>query len=122
MHLSNKTYDFLKFVALIGLPALAVLYSGLGELWKLPNTDQIVGTIILLDTFLGALLQISTSKYHKNDDNYEGFLSSNGVHPDTGIPNLQLTVTKNPNDILSGKVARLRVVPEHELHAGRHRG
>ena len=115
MQFSNTAYNNLKFIALVALPALAVLYSGLGELWGLSYTDQIVGSIILIDTFLGALLQISSSKYHKDDANYDGFLTSNGVHPDTGIPNLQMVVTKDPNEILEGKVARLKIgaPPKH---------
>lgn len=109
MTLNSKLYDKLKFVALVALPALAVLYSGLGELWGLPLTDQVVGTIILVDTFLGALLQFSSSKYNKNPANFDGYLDANGVHPDTGLPNLKMTITKPPEDILDSKVVRLQV-------------
>lgn len=105
---NNKTYDMLKFVALIVLPALAVLYLGLGQLWEWPATDKVVGTITILDTFLGALLQISTAKYNNNPD---GYLDANGANPDTGIPNLTLTVTKPPEELLSGKTARLKIGP-----------
>lgn len=109
MNLNSKTYDRLKFVALVGLPALAVLYSGLGELWGLPLTDQVVGTIILVDTFLGALLQISSNRFNKNPANFDGYLDANGVHPDTGLPNLKMTITKPPEDILESKLVRLQV-------------
>lgn len=61
--MSNKTYDILKYVAQIVLPALATLYIALGNLWPLPYVEGISGTIIALDAFLGALLQISTTKY-----------------------------------------------------------
>lgn len=111
MKLSNKTYDFLKFLALVALPALAVFYAGLGALWALPSVEAVSGTIILVDTLLGALLQISTSKYNQDEDSYEGVLSSNGVHPDTGIPNLGLVVTTPPEEILAGKVARFKIGP-----------
>ena len=65
MRLRNKTYDILKWVALIVLPALATLYAVLSAIWGLPFGEQIPATITAIDTFLGALLGISTSQYNK---------------------------------------------------------
>lgn len=64
--MTNKVYDILKYVAQIVLPAAATLIVALGELWGIQNVKQIAGTIIAIDTFLGALLQISTNVYKKN--------------------------------------------------------
>lgn len=63
--MSNKMYDILKWIALIVLPAIGALYFGLSQIWNLPLGEEIVGTITLLDTFLGALLGISSAKYNK---------------------------------------------------------
>jgi len=63
--MSNKTFDFLKWVAQILLPALGTLYFALAGIWGLPFAEEIVGTIVALDTFLGALLGISTSIYKR---------------------------------------------------------
>lgn len=63
--MKNKTYDVLKIIALIVLPAIATLYSGLAEVWGLPCADQIPTTIMLFDTFLGTVLQISSNNYQK---------------------------------------------------------
>lgn len=65
--LSNKAYDVLKWVALIALPALATLYSTLGLLWAFPYTNEIVATIVALDTFLGGLLGVSTANYTEGE-------------------------------------------------------
>lgn len=65
--MSNKLYDVLKFIAQIVLPALATLYFGLANLWNLPYAEQVVGTISIVDAFLGALLGISTYNYRKNE-------------------------------------------------------
>lgn len=65
MKLSNKTYDVLKFIAQIVLPALATLYSALASIWGFPYGTEIVGTISAVDIFLGALLGISTLEYNK---------------------------------------------------------
>lgn len=64
--LSDKTYSLLKWVALILLPALGTLYFALAGIWGLPFGEQFVGTITAIDTFLGAILGISTSNYKKN--------------------------------------------------------
>lgn len=63
--MSNKVYDALKFVAQIVLPALATFYVTLASLWNLPYPEQISGTIMAVDTLLGAILMISSNNYNK---------------------------------------------------------
>lgn len=65
--LNNKVYDVLKWVALILLPAAGTLYFALSGIWGLPYGEQIVGTITAIDTFLGAILGISTINYNKGN-------------------------------------------------------
>ena len=65
--LTDKTYDILKWVALILLPAMGALYFGLAGIWNFPYGEQIVGTITVIDTFLGAILGISTVQYNKKE-------------------------------------------------------
>ena len=66
--MSNKLYDILKYIALIVLPAIGTLYFALSGIWGLPYGEQILGTITAIDTFLGALLKISTNIYNKNKE------------------------------------------------------
>lgn len=66
LKLSNKVYNVSKWVALIVLPASATLYAVLSVTWGLPYGEQIPATITAIDTFLGALLGISTAQYNKN--------------------------------------------------------
>lgn len=63
--MSSKTYDVLKWIAQILLPAAGTLYFALASIWNLPYGEQVVGTITAVDAFLGALLGISTAKYNK---------------------------------------------------------
>lgn len=63
MTLNNKVYNVLKWVALIFLPALATLIMTLGDIWGIPYKEQISLTITAVDTFLGAILAISTASY-----------------------------------------------------------
>lgn len=61
----DKVYNILKWIALIVLPALGTLYFSLSKIWGFPLGVEIVGTISAIDTFLGALLGISTAQYNK---------------------------------------------------------
>lgn len=76
--MTNKTYDILKYIALIVLPALAVFYSTISNIWGLPYHDAIPDTIMAVDLFLGACLKISSTKYadsivvRYDDDQYDG--------------------------------------------------
>lgn len=62
--LSNKVYDVLKFVAQIALPAVAVLYAALAQIWGFPYAEEIPATLTAVILFLGALLQISSIHYN----------------------------------------------------------
>lgn len=68
MVLKNSTYDILKDIAFYVLPALATLVLTLGKIWGLPYAEAIAATITAVDTFLGAVLKISSIKYKENED------------------------------------------------------
>lgn len=72
MIFSNKTYDYLKWVAQILLPAVATLYFTLASIWGFPYGEQIIGTISAVDVFLGVLLGISTHVYNGTKLEQEG--------------------------------------------------
>lgn len=66
MKMSNKLYDALKWIALVALPAFGTFYLALAGIWGFPYGDQIVGTVVAVETLLGTLLQISNSQYKKS--------------------------------------------------------
>lgn len=66
--MSNRTYDILKWIAQILLPAIGTLYFAIAQIWGLPYSEQIVGTITALDAFLGAILGISTKAYMEEQE------------------------------------------------------
>lgn len=63
--MSNKVYDVLKWIAQYFLPALGTLYFALADTWGLPFAEEVVGTVVAIDTFLGVILGISTAQYTK---------------------------------------------------------
>lgn len=66
--MSNEVYDFLKDLAQIYLPALAVLVVSVFGIWGIPYGEAISGTIMAIDVFLGACLKISTKKYNDSEE------------------------------------------------------
>lgn len=65
MKLSNKVYDFLKWIALIALPALITFYGVVGATCDIPYTQEVLTIAVAFDTMLGSMLGISSSKYNK---------------------------------------------------------
>ena len=65
MKLSNKAYDVLKWIAMVAIPAVGTLYFTIAGIWGLPYGEEIVGTLMAVDTFIGVLLGISTVRYNK---------------------------------------------------------
>lgn len=69
MIMNNRTYDILKWIQRIVLPAAATLYLALGTIWTgvidLPYPEPIAATITAIDAFMGALLGVSSAAYNK---------------------------------------------------------
>lgn len=61
--MNNQTYDILKRVALIIIPALATFVNAAGMVWGIPYTNEVTATITAFGVFLGASLGISSAKY-----------------------------------------------------------
>ena len=64
MKLDNKTYDTLKYVALIALPALQVFWLTIGKIWDISYSVEIGATIGAVALLLGTLLGVSTRAYY----------------------------------------------------------
>jgi hypothetical protein len=65
---SNATYDKLKALAMYYLPALAVLYLTIAPLWDLPRQEEVSGTIMAVDVFLGVLLGLAGRQYQEQTE------------------------------------------------------
>lgn len=65
--MSNKTYDILKYVAQVVLPEFGAMCFAISIIWGLPYGHEIVGTITVVDAFLGACLKISSDNYKEEE-------------------------------------------------------
>lgn len=71
MKLPNKVYDVLKWITILFLPAIAVLYKSLAAEWGLPYADQIYNSVFAVHIFLGSILGISSLTYNKEANDGE---------------------------------------------------
>jgi hypothetical protein len=108
MKFGNTAYDRLKFTVMVVLPAAGALYAALAGYWDWPNTEEVVGSIAALATFLGVVLQISTAKYNANEGSPAGYINVPGVD-ENGMPKIDLTIRKHPEDIMQGDTAVFKV-------------
>lgn len=71
MKMTNETYNKIKWVVMIFLPAFTAFVGGGGKALGWSGTELAVTMLTLFTTFLGALTINSSSKYHADKDDQE---------------------------------------------------
>lgn len=104
-----KVYDFLKYLALVVLPAIAALILGLGLVLHWDGAIPIGGIITLVDTFLGAILGRSSGNFKAQDPQAIGDLVF-GTDPDGNAQINRLTVHQENPVFTAGSKVYLNVV------------
>lgn len=104
----QRNYDFLKALAQVWIPGLATLYFTLSQIWGIPKGAEVVGSLTALDTFLGIILKVSTSRYTPPTDG--------NVYVDTSDPEMgkyRLQIKEDSLEQIADKdLLRLKVKPE----------
>lgn len=101
MTLKSPLYDKLKFIAQIALPALATLVAAVAGIWGWSAAEEVVATIVAVDLFLGALLQISSSNFKASD--FTAFDGHVEVHEQGDKKVFSLVIPGDPATILDNK-------------------
>lgn len=104
---SNKTYDILRWVASLVLPAAGTLYFAISNIWGLPYGEQVVGTITAIDAFLGVILGISNAKYVKSENYGDGTMEIDQTNPDKD--KYRLVIRTALDDLKDKDVMHLKV-------------
>lgn len=95
--LTNRLYDKLKIVALIVLPALALVALVVFEIMGFDKMVNVVGGLIAGDTALGALLRYSAKQYYRSDARYDGDVV---VTPEDGGNRVTIAFNRSPEDVV----------------------
>ena len=65
MKLSDKAYDFLKFISIYCIPSISALWLTIGQVWGLPYTVEIGTTISAIGVCIAGCIGLSTAAYEK---------------------------------------------------------
>ena len=65
MKISNSTYNILKWITLVFLPALTTLVGVILNTFNVGCTDIVLTIMTAITTFMGAILGISNVNYNK---------------------------------------------------------
>ena len=69
--LSDTTYNVLKWLALIALPAIATFWGVISKVWGIPYGSEIVTTITATATLIGTLIGISHININREKEGEE---------------------------------------------------
>lgn len=64
--ISNKVYDIIKMVALIGAPVIVFL-SALCNIWNIPHAAELTATLAAIDTLIGAIVTALKADYDRQN-------------------------------------------------------
>lgn len=94
--LSNEIYDILKNTAQIYLPATGTLYATVAAIWGLPAAQEVLATIVAIDTALGAFLGFSTKSYNNSEAKFDGNID---VIETDAKKTFSLNLNTDPNEL-----------------------
>lgn len=103
-----QTYELLKKLVQVILPAIGSAYFALANIWGLPAAENVVGTIAVITTFLGICLGISSSTYNKLDAAFDGAIVV--TRKENGAKLFSLEINGDPEDIEKFGSLKFRVV------------
>ena len=103
--MNDKTYDILKRVALIVVPALATFVNAVGIVWGVPYTNEVTATITAFGVFLGAVIGVSSKNYEPDTHGNLIVTKHNDVYAD---------FTAEPSNLKDGDTIILKVTKPTE--------
>lgn len=62
--MSNRTFDTLRTICEVVLPALGTLYFALAKIWGFGYGTEIVGTISAISVFIGTVIGVKRALYN----------------------------------------------------------
>lgn len=66
--MTDKVYNILKYCALVAIPAIGTFYTTVASLWGWSYITETSGTILAIDTLLGAFVGVSSARYRPETD------------------------------------------------------
>lgn len=73
-------------------------------------TDTLLIIILVIVVALAMIVLIP--RWNRNSEEYDGELKVVGYNEDTGIPDLTLIITQDPNELVKKQTIRLKMIDE----------
>lgn len=105
--LTNSQYDKAKALVLTWLPALGALYFGLGQIWGFPAIEQVLGSLAVVGTFLGTVLNLNAKKYYEGGGDLNGDIM---IVDDAGTRTTVVAFNEDPVGLKAGDRVTLQVL------------
>ena len=99
--MTDRTYNFLRWVSQYWLPAAGTLYFALASIWNLPFGEEVVGSISAITIFVGVVIGIGNRSYKASGAGIDGALIIDDSDPDKDV--YQLNLETPIDDVLKGK-------------------
>lgn len=66
--MTDKTYNFIRFLAEIAISAVGALYYAIADIWNLPYGEPVVATCAAVSAFLGIFTEWQRRRYNSTVD------------------------------------------------------
>ena len=66
--MSNKTYDLIKYIALVVLPAVTIFVGVVLETLNVPYSGIVVTIMTAFDTMIGTMVDKASKNYNKEEE------------------------------------------------------
>ncbi len=66
--LTDKQYDILKDIALCWMPLIVTFIGVVMTTWSVPHADQILTTLVALNTLMGGVVKYYKARYDKEQE------------------------------------------------------
>ena len=65
--MTDKTFNFIRFLAEIGITAIGTFYKVIAEIWSLPYGEAVLATAVALSTLVGVWVSYQRGVWKKNN-------------------------------------------------------
>lgn len=69
--MNDKTFNFIRFLAEIGITAIGTFYKVVAEIWSLPYGEAVLATCVALSTLIGVWVEYSRYTWNKAQKSVE---------------------------------------------------
>ena len=63
--MTDRTFNFIRFLAEIGITAIGTFYKVVAEIWSLPYGEAVLATCVALSTLIGVWVEYSRYTWNK---------------------------------------------------------